>query len=212
MHDVQVKPGGLREWKKTTTAAALRSAALRLASERGLAHVTVEDIAAAAGVSARTFFNYFACKEDALVVPGAGLSEKVAGALAARPEGEPIVRAVQQSLLGLLAGFDPPPELREDWALRAGLVESNPDSLLPRQMAAYASFEATLAQAIAARTGTDVDADLMPGLLAAVVAAASRSAMARWCHSPGSSLAALFAESLDAVASGFAALDPRSGP
>lgn len=203
MHGVQGDPGGLRERKRTTTAAALRGAAVRLTAERGLAGVTVEDIAATAGVSTRTFFNYFACKEDALVLPGAGLGDRVAEALAARPPGEPIVRAVQRSVLGLLDRFDPPPERREDWVLRARLIESHPDSLLPRQLAAYARFEATLATAIAERTGTDVDADVVPGLLAAVVAAAARSAMVRWCHTPDSSLAALLEESLDAIASGF---------
>jgi hypothetical protein len=59
--------GGARDQHKLDTLSGLRRAAVELALERGVEHITVADIAAAAGVSRRTFFNYFATKEDALV-------------------------------------------------------------------------------------------------------------------------------------------------
>src|SRR5580698_6176379 len=64
------QPAGLRERKKVATRKALGMAAMRLAVERGLEHVLVEDIAEAAGVSARTFNNYFASKYEAICALG----------------------------------------------------------------------------------------------------------------------------------------------
>src|ERR1700684_3472572 len=60
------RPAGLRERKKLATRQALGAAAMRLAVERGLENVFVEDIAAAADVSPRTFNNYFASKYEAI--------------------------------------------------------------------------------------------------------------------------------------------------
>ncbi|MEK6310368.1 MAG: TetR family transcriptional regulator [Curtobacterium sp.] len=62
---------GLRERKKLQTRAAIHSAALDLVTAHGLAGVTVEEICAAAGVSTRTFFNYFPSKGDAALGLGA---------------------------------------------------------------------------------------------------------------------------------------------
>jgi AcrR family transcriptional regulator len=63
---VQTFPS-LRERKRTDTYSALHDAAAELVLDRGLAHVTVDEIAERAGVSQRTFFNYFPTKEDAVL-------------------------------------------------------------------------------------------------------------------------------------------------
>ncbi|NED89115.1 TetR family transcriptional regulator, partial [Streptomyces sp. SID11233] len=61
------KTVGLRERKKAATREAVHKAALSLAVEHGFEHVTVEAIADAAGISRRTFSNYFTAKEDAVL-------------------------------------------------------------------------------------------------------------------------------------------------
>lgn len=71
---------GLREAKKQATTWALVEAARRLVHEHGLDAVTVDDIAAAAGVSGRTFFNYFDSKELAVIGPDAPLGSELARA------------------------------------------------------------------------------------------------------------------------------------
>jgi AcrR family transcriptional regulator len=60
---------GLREQKRIATKRALQLALLRLSLERGFDTVTVEEVALSAQVSTRTFFNYFATKEEALATP-----------------------------------------------------------------------------------------------------------------------------------------------
>ncbi|KZC96326.1 TetR/AcrR family transcriptional regulator [Clavibacter tessellarius] len=66
MHSVTDGATGLRERRRAATSATLTTLARRLTAERGLAGFTVEEVCEQAGVSRRTFFNYFASKEDAV--------------------------------------------------------------------------------------------------------------------------------------------------
>ncbi len=79
---------GLREQKKRETRRALHHAALYLVNGHGLDEVTVEQIATAAGVSARTFFNYFPTKEEAVLGFAHDTDQVVVHALEARPVDE----------------------------------------------------------------------------------------------------------------------------
>src|SRR4051794_1163974 len=92
-------PLGLRERKKRATRQALHSAALRLVAERGFEDVTIEDIAAAADVSPRTFFNYFGSKEDVIVNPDADRVERLKGLLAEHTADEPPLDVLESVLI-----------------------------------------------------------------------------------------------------------------
>ncbi|KAF2779863.1 TetR/AcrR family transcriptional regulator [Streptomyces sp. OM5714] len=93
-------PPGLRERKKQATREALRAAALRLAMEHGPDRVRVEDIAEAAGVSPRTYNNYFASREQAIVsAVTAGREARIAAAVAARPEEVRLAEAVTEAVV-----------------------------------------------------------------------------------------------------------------
>jgi AcrR family transcriptional regulator len=158
--------GGLRERKKEATRRALHEAAMRLAVERGLDEVTVEAIADAAGVSRRTFSNYFAGKEDALLYGDEQRMTAMLGAFKSRPPGESSWTALRASLDVLYEEVGDPDR---QWAAQVRLARRHP-SVLARQLANYAEFERSLADLIAARDG-------FPHLRARVMAGAFMTAL-----------------------------------
>jgi AcrR family transcriptional regulator len=176
---------GRRERKKSEVRAALRAAALRLVCERGLGAVTVEDITEAADVSKRTFFNYFLCKEDALVGFGLGLGPRIADEIVHRPVEEAPIEALHASFHQLVLEVEWSPERRLDWAARLRLVESYPSALLPRELAAFAELEQHVTQALTARPRADGGSDIFPAVLGAVAVAAARVAFKRWAQGNG---------------------------
>jgi AcrR family transcriptional regulator len=80
---------------------ALAVAGYTLASERGLAAVKVPEIAAAAGVSTRTFNNYFASKEQAIVWPAGEHLAEMANILRGRPSDESLGDALIAAVTGV---------------------------------------------------------------------------------------------------------------
>src|SRR3954468_20223726 len=93
---------GLRERKKRETRIALSWAAIRLIVERGYGNVKLEDIAAEAGVSLRTFRNYFNSKAEAIAARQVDRGHAVNSALRERPADEPLWEAVRAAVA---AGF-----------------------------------------------------------------------------------------------------------
>jgi AcrR family transcriptional regulator len=195
---------GRRDRKRLATHQALRSAALRLVAERGLHQVTVEEIAEAADVSLRTFFNHFPTKEDSIVGLDPERVDQVRDDLAARPAEEPPLVALR-AVLGELAA--PMVERTDEWSLRMEVVRASPQ-LLPRMLASFATFERVLTEGIAARVGTDPDHDLYPALTATVAMSAFRAAMAFWRNgNAASALSGLLDTAFAQVAAGLPAPD-----
>ncbi len=178
----------LRERKKLATRRLLQRTALELVAERGFPNVTVEDIAEAADVSPRTFFNYFPSKEAALFGPdparGMELRERIAHDSPGAPALD-VLRAVM--LTGAGAVTDDLAELGGDpaaWLHRMKAVRSDPQ-LRAAHAAQMAKLERTITEALAERLGTDPDRDPYPGLLCAVATGVFRNSMSSWAASGG---------------------------
>jgi AcrR family transcriptional regulator len=198
---------GLRERKKAETRRALSSAALRLAEAHGPDRVTVEAIAERAGVSSRTFFNYFSSKEDAIMGVNPTDSSDLLADLVARPEREPALDALRQMALAAAARLEA--QADELWA-RHNLTLRYP-ALAVRRAARYAEVERSLAEEIARRSGLDVDRDAYPALVVAAALAAIRVAMTVWQErARPEPLAALFSATFDQLASGLPAPRPAA--
>jgi AcrR family transcriptional regulator len=174
---------GLRERKKAATRQALHEAAVRLAIERGLDGLTVEAIADAADVSRRTFSNYFANKEEALLWSDRVRISRLLELVAARPAGEPPWRAMSAAVIELTAGSADDPR----WSAEIRLLRRYP-SLLAQQVAHYADAERALARLLSARLPAGEDADLRSRLLAAALLTTLRVVVQQWIDDPASPL------------------------
>jgi AcrR family transcriptional regulator len=198
---------GLRERKKAETRDALASAALRFADELGPDRVTVEEIAGAAGVSPRTFFNYFTSKEDAIVGSTEASTARVVQELVARPAGEPPLAALREAIHASADHLQADPD---DWIIRHRLVGRYP-ALAARYAARLATVEYELVVEIARRTKLDPDVDTYPAAVVSAAMAASRVALSVWqARDRRGSLPALFDEVFDQLASGFTLIPRRS--
>lgn len=166
------EPTSLRERKKRATRQALRAAALRLALERGPENVRVEEIAEAAGVSPRTYNNYFSSREQAIVAGIAGdRAARVAAAVVARPARVGLGDAVIDAVVGLFTDSGEHPReallmIASSAALRASYVDT------------VGAIEDPLAEAIIERCrGIE---RLTAQVLSAGVGAATRVALRQW--------------------------------
>ncbi|HUZ21483.1 MAG TPA: TetR family transcriptional regulator [Acidimicrobiales bacterium] len=197
---------GRRDRKKLATRRALRLAALDLVAARGLVHVTVEDIAEAADVSTRTFFNYFPTKEAAVLGDEPGKAERMHDRLLARPPEETPLEALRavaaEELDAFAAEVDELGEGQETWLRRFRLVREEPHLRAAHSARSFAT-ERACAQALAERLGVDADRDPFPALVAAAGIAASRVAVFYWAASGGSSpLPRLLDDAFDSLAAG----------
>ena len=90
----------VRELRKRDTWRVVHSSALRLMTERGFDAVSIDDIVAAAGISRRSFFNYFAGKESVVFDPDPDDPALWLALAAARPAGEPLWVSLRELLIG----------------------------------------------------------------------------------------------------------------
>jgi AcrR family transcriptional regulator len=213
---------GLRERKKEETRAALAWAAIRLIVERGYDKVLVEDIAGAAGVSPRTFNNYFSSKAAAVASRHLDRVRRIADGLRARPAGEDLWTAIieavtAETMPGPEVTSQPRPE-GEAWAQGLRRMMTTP-AIQAETLLAAAVAEEELARAVGERVGVDPGDDIYPGLVAATVTAAFNVASRRFTSArftrdpdPEVSIRELLVDALTQVAAGLPAPQPAPAP
>jgi AcrR family transcriptional regulator len=188
-------PTGLRERKKLATREALRRAAVTLYRQNGPDKVTVDDICAAADVSPRTFFNYFATKDDAvfaLEVDPADIEQRIIE----RPGGEEPLEAIRAVFAGVFADL----VARETWRQRTLLLRERP-GLASRSGPMGRAHEQAIAAAIAARTGRTTN-DLYVRTTSAAAHATLRAAVACWHPDDNPDIVAILNEAIDMLQRG----------
>ena len=115
--------GGLRERKKERTRQDLMRSALRLFADRGFDQVTVEELAAECDVSPRTFFRYFASKEDVLFAQGDRSLVRLLDTLRGQPAEVPALEALRQAVRTLAEDYE---EDKEAVILRHRIMSATP--------------------------------------------------------------------------------------
>ena len=196
---------GLRELKKQRTRDLLLRSALELFTERGYEETTVDDIAEAADVSQRTFFRYFASKEDAAFFVARLAESHFVRAVLARPPEEAPLDALRRALAESWSTIGEAVEQLVPLELHMRfyrVIESTP-ALLAAHLRRATELEEEIARVVAVREGLDVDGDPRPRVVVAVFGAVMRVTERIWSAREDASPAALrdlTADYLDQVA------------
>lgn len=174
---------GLRERKKRRTRDALVAAAWDLFHSHGYERTTVREITDAVEVSERTFFRYFASKEDLVLSPLLAASDAFVGQLRIRPAEERPVDAMRNALHAAAGLLEPElTETQTDWETHSQavkLIESTPQLLAAQLMIGQRLTDDVVA-VIAQREGVDPVTDRRPRIIAAVFSALMTVAGQAW--------------------------------
>jgi len=187
---IEATEPGLRERKRLATRRAIQLAVLDLVTSRGIDNVTVDEISRVADISPRTFFNYFASKEAALIGDGPSLpaDERLQSFIGAGPDAD-ILTGIGE----LLAGASE--ETGQDIDLnsrRRELLKTHPE-LFAIRMANMRQFEDELADLVELRmradepasTRSDRDIRQKARLVTLMAFAAMKHAWACWADAGG---------------------------
>ncbi|BCJ71957.1 TetR family transcriptional regulator [Catellatospora sp. IY07-71] len=197
-----------REQHKQHTRAALEQAALALFARRGYEHTTVEEIAAEAGVSVRTFFRYYSSKQHVLFGDvGHERVDQLRGALAARPADEPPLESVR----AVLDAADITDEAELD-QLRARLaLLSEQPSLLSTYLVLSEELRRLVSVFVAGRCGR-AETHPYPLLVAGAAQAAWDSALWSWAAGQSRDLAIQRRSAFAQLTAGVLPPDERGEP
>ncbi len=180
----------------------LEAVALRLFDQRGFANVTVEEIALEAHISVRTFYRYFAAKDDVLQLRIDRRSDILREALAARPANEPPLRSLRLVLEAEFSTVDP--IVLRRWI---AVIADNPNVMKGVVGAIQLKIQPVIAEFLGSRLGLPSDA-LVPTMLAAASIGVVQAAHTQWFIHDGD-LATTMSASLAVLEKGIST-DPRT--
>ncbi|MDE8586937.1 TetR/AcrR family transcriptional regulator [Arthrobacter sp. NQ4] len=193
----------LRERKRAATRSSITSAARTLTAERGLNGYTVEEVCEAAGISRRTFFNYFPTKEDAIIghadddIPSDVIEEFVAGG-AGSPAGQ-ISPTLFRDLVTLsLRLAEDMSASEEDTRQLIGVVRKEPQLIL-RIIGVTEQREAQFARDVARREGVAADHPVVQMAVVLLSTIARKSSMAYFSDGNTRSYPDLLLENISAA-------------
>ncbi|MFD6988611.1 TetR family transcriptional regulator [Streptomyces sp. NPDC059943] len=175
-------PAGLRELKKRRTRDALLRVALDLFTTRGYEETTVDEIAGAVDVSQRTFFRYFASKEEAAFTIQDLVETRFLTELRQRPSVETPFEAMHHAVLGAWGSINEAIEALVPVELHLRtyrMIESTP-SLLAAHLRRATELEEQVALVIAEREGLDVESDPRPRVAVAAFSGVMRVTGRLW--------------------------------
>jgi TetR/AcrR family transcriptional regulator, regulator of mycofactocin system len=190
---------GLRERKKAMTRRALQDAAIELFARQGFEQTTVDEIADACDISPRTFFRYFATKEDVLFGDADERRATLVQAIAERPLDEATIDTVREAVCGLAAAYEGD---RPRMVAKSEILAGNP-TLRSRGVERQRDWEAAVTEALLQRdlARRREHSMLELRLVAGVAMVALRAACDTWVVD-GGDLTPLVAEAFDRIASG----------
>jgi AcrR family transcriptional regulator len=190
-------PAGLRERKKAKTRDDIREAATELFATQGFDNTTIEEIAARCDVSPRTFFRYFASKEELLFVEGEERCQELLAELAARPASETPLVALRASFLQLASVLESD---REGLMKRKRIYAETP-SLRTRHLERQQSWDQEIFEALRDRPGASKQAVMDLRLVAGASMAALHAAADTWLEE-GGDLRVLVERAFDRISTG----------
>ena len=172
---------GLRERKKALRRDALIATTRDFVGERGLDGVTVEDICAAVGVSPRTFFNYFATKEDAVLGHTLDDLQTDSAVQETFVAGGPTGDLLHDATMILHAVMDDPRISAAEMDTLMALVKSEP-RLLERHVF-WIETQRSAIETLLVRREAQAPSGLEPAVVATVLMSIFRSVAVIWTES-----------------------------
>lgn len=191
--------------RRATSAAHLSQVGLQLFYERGFDATTVDDIAEAAGIGRRTFFRYFASKNDLPWGDFDTLVDLMRARLSEMPEDVPLVEALRAAVIDFNAY---PPDEADNHRRRMELLLHVP-TLVAHSTLRYESWRTVVAEFAGRRLGEPADA-LAPQAIGWTFLAISLAAYESWLRTPGTSLERVLGQAIDDIASTMATYSPGS--